>query len=61
MGAVSLGSLTRQAPGAQETQTGTYQPNWASLDKRPIADWYTKAKFGIFIHWGVYSVPSFAP
>ena len=60
MGAVSLGSLTRQAPGAQETQTGTYQPNWASLDKRPIADWYTKAKFGIFIHWGVYSVPAFA-
>lgn len=39
----------------------TYQPNWDSLDKRPIPAWFTEAKFGIFIHWGVYSVPSYAP
>ena len=38
----------------------TYQPAWDSLDKRPTPSWYTGAKFGIFIHWGVYSVPSFA-
>lgn len=38
-----------------------YQPNWASLDQRPSPSWYTDAKFGIFIHWGVYSVPAFAP
>ncbi|MBI1386827.1 MAG: alpha-L-fucosidase [bacterium] len=38
-----------------------YEPNWDSLDKRPIPEWYQDAKFGIFIHWGVYSVPSFAP
>ncbi|HEX4772761.1 MAG TPA: alpha-L-fucosidase [Bryobacteraceae bacterium] len=37
-----------------------YEANWASLDARPIPDWYTKAKFGIFIHWGLYSVPAFA-
>ncbi len=37
-----------------------YEPDWASLDKRPIPSWYTDAKFGIFIHWGVYSVPAFA-
>ncbi|XP_071813119.1 alpha-L-fucosidase-like isoform X2 [Apostichopus japonicus] len=36
-----------------------YTPNWKSLDSRPIPDWYEDAKFGIFIHWGVYSVPSF--
>ncbi|XP_073840092.1 alpha-L-fucosidase [Musca autumnalis] len=35
-----------------------YEPNWASLDKRPLPDWYDEAKVGIFIHWGVYSVPS---
>ncbi len=35
----------------------TYQPNWASLDKRPVPAWFTDAKFGIFIHWGVYAVP----
>lgn len=34
-----------------------YQPNWESLDKRPTPTWYTDAKFGIFIHWGVYAVP----
>ena len=38
---------------------GQYQPNWDSLDKRPLPDWYDEAKFGIFIHWGVFSVPSF--
>ena len=36
-----------------------YQPTWESIDKRPIPKWYTDAKFGIFIHWGVYSVPSY--
>ena len=34
-----------------------YEANWASLDKRPCPKWYLDAKFGIFIHWGVYSVP----
>lgn len=36
-----------------------YEPNWDSLDKRPNPSWYDEAKFGIFIHWGVFSVPSF--
>lgn len=34
-----------------------YEPNWASLDRRPCPEWFLDAKFGIFIHWGVYSVP----
>ena len=38
-----------------------YEPNWDSIDSRPTPDWWSDAKFGIFIHWGVYSVPSFAP
>ena len=42
-----------------ELTAQTYQPNWESLDKRPTPTWYTDAKFGIFIHWGVYSVPAF--
>ena len=37
-----------------------YEANWASLDSRPAPQWYTDAKFGIFIHWGVYSVPSWS-
>ncbi|XP_018566616.1 alpha-L-fucosidase [Anoplophora glabripennis] len=36
-----------------------YSPTWDSLDDRPLPSWYDEAKFGIFIHWGVFSVPSF--
>ena len=36
-----------------------YQANWESLDKRPVPQWYKDSKFGIFIHWGVYSVPAY--
>ena len=35
-----------------------YEPRWESLDKRPTPQWFLDAKFGIFIHWGVYSVPA---
>ncbi|MBC7508300.1 MAG: alpha-L-fucosidase [Ferruginibacter sp.] len=46
---------------ALDSQGQTYSANWASLDKRPIPDWFTYAKFGIFIHWGVYAVTAWAP
>jgi len=36
-------------------------PDWASVDSRPTPAWWSDAKFGVFIHWGVYSVPAFAP
>src|SRR6478752_5442832 len=39
----------------------TYQDNWQSLNKRKIPAWFHQDKFGIFIHWGVYAVPSYAP
>jgi len=35
-----------------------YEPNWNSIDTRPLPGWYDDAKLGIFIHWGVFSVPS---
>jgi len=38
----------------------SYQPNWKSLDTRKVPEWFHNDKFGIFIHWGVYSVPSFS-
>nr|CAB3247398.1 alpha-L-fucosidase-like [Phallusia mammillata] len=36
-----------------------YKPTWESIDSRPLPKWFDEAKFGIFIHWGVYSVPSY--
>jgi alpha-L-fucosidase len=38
-----------------------YEANWESLNKRGIPEWFHQDKFGIFIHWGVYAVPSYAP
>lgn len=39
---------------------GPYQDNWASLSGHPVPTWYQNAKFGIFIHWGVFSVPAYS-
>lgn len=38
-----------------------YENNWESLNSRPVPQWFADAKFGIFIHWGLYSVPAYAP
>ncbi|MEH6305184.1 alpha-L-fucosidase [Olivibacter sp. CPCC 100613] len=38
-----------------------YEPAWSSIDEREIPQWWQDAKFGIFIHWGPYSVPAYAP
>jgi alpha-L-fucosidase len=40
---------------------GPYEPTWESLDAHEVPEWYHDAKLGIFIHWGVYSVPAWAP
>ena len=38
---------------------GPYTDSWESLSAHQVPAWFKKAKFGIFIHWGVYSVPAF--
>jgi alpha-L-fucosidase len=38
-----------------------YQANWKSIDSRPVPAWFEDAKFGIFIHWGLFSVPAWGP
>ncbi len=38
---------------------GPYQDTWESLSAYRVPAWYQNAKFGIFIHWGIYSVPAF--
>ena len=42
-----------------EIAAGPYTLDWASLQAYRVPDWYTRGRFGIFIHWGVYSVPAF--
>jgi alpha-L-fucosidase len=38
---------------------GPFQATWESLIQYQVPAWYEDGKFGIFIHWGVYSVPAF--
>ena len=39
---------------------GPFQADWASLGQHKTPQWYRKGRFGLFIHWGVYSVPAYA-
>ena len=47
------------SPKEIEIPEGPFKPEWESLKKYTVPKWYQDAKFGIFIHWGVYSVPAF--
>ncbi len=47
------------AENARINAHGPFHPDWQSLENYKIPAWYQDAKFGIFIHWGVYSVPAF--
>lgn len=37
---------------------GPYRPDWNSLSGHTPPSWFARAKFGIFIHWGLYSIPA---
>ena len=40
--------------------TEVFQPSWENIaENYKFPEWFVDAKFGIFIHWGVYSVPAF--
>lgn len=41
-------------------EKGRFKPTWDSLQQYRVPRWYEDIKFGIFIHWGVYSVPAFS-
>ena len=43
----------------RQAKDGPYRPDWRSLQNYQEPEWYKDAKFGIFIHWGLYSVPAF--
>ena len=40
--------------------TSAFAPNWQSIGQHKVPEWYQNAKLGIFIHWGLYSVPAWA-
>jgi alpha-L-fucosidase len=38
-----------------------YEPTWKSVRTHAVPEWFDDAKLGIFLHWGLYSVPGWAP
>ncbi|WP_093910260.1 alpha-L-fucosidase [Streptomyces sp. cf386] len=48
------------AAGSAPAAPRTYQPTWDSVNRHPAApEWFRDAKFGIYFHWGVFSVPAY--
>lgn len=56
IGCLSLMLLSSYQTYAQKQ----YTANWDELNARPYPQWFKDAKLGIFIHWGVYSVPAYS-
>lgn len=46
---------------SQADPTGAFQPTWESVSTHTLPEWYDDAKLGVFLHWGLYSVPGWAP
>ena len=58
----SIQHITKQIGEiSAKLQKQTFQPNFESLEKyNAVPEWFKDAKFGIYLHWGVYSVPAFS-
>jgi len=67
---LSLVTISGAHPGEQSTGLSAklvsssaqkFDPTERSLATHRVPSWYMNAKLGIFIHWGIYSVPGYAP
>lgn len=59
--AAAAGGLLRSGVVWATEGPQSYTAAWSSVDQHPPApEWFLDAKFGIYYHWGVFSVPAFA-
>ncbi|MDO8543608.1 MAG: alpha-L-fucosidase [Opitutaceae bacterium] len=62
--AILVAVLPAPAEGASDVRSRegspSFRPDWESLQQYRCPDWFRDAKFGIYTHWGVYSVPQFS-
>jgi alpha-L-fucosidase len=58
---IGNGYVPNTAARADAGEDEPYKPVWASLKTHPIPQWLREGKFGIYTHWGVYSVPAMGP
>ncbi|MGH3166968.1 MAG: alpha-L-fucosidase, partial [Trebonia sp.] len=60
-GAAAAAGLLRPGSAGATVGPRSYSPAWASVDQHPPApEWFQDAKFGVYYHWGVFSVPAFS-
>lgn len=57
---LSLALILGVSMPAAAVEKGQWNADWESLRQRPYPEWFNDAKLGIFIHWGLYSVPSYS-
>lgn len=57
----AIGATALAASPLPSLTATRYQPTLESLNQHPVPAWYDDAKLGIFVHWGLYSVPGWAP
>ena len=60
VGFLALAALLIEAV-AYPQQAQKFEPTWESLKRHQVPEWFQDAKLGIFVHWGLYSVPAWAP
>lgn len=59
-GAAAAGNVLRAAVAEATAGPSSYTASWSSVDQHPAAaEWFQDAKFGIYYHWGAFSVPAF--
>ncbi|MEN8193930.1 MAG: alpha-L-fucosidase [Bacteroidota bacterium] len=56
---ISLAQENNSVQAQEDQSVKKWEANWESLRSRPYPDWFKEAKLGIFIHWGVSSVPAY--
>ncbi|MBE1495837.1 alpha-L-fucosidase [Amycolatopsis lexingtonensis] len=60
VGGAAAAGLLRGGIASATAGPSSYTPTWSSVDQHPpAAEWFQDAKFGIYFHWGVFSVPAF--
>lgn len=62
MAAAGAGAIYGCGNGSDQpaATAGQFEPNWESIRTHQVPQWYDDAKLGIFVHWGLYSVPAWA-
>ncbi len=61
LAATTLAANFAQAQFGPASPPAKYDASWESLRRHPMPAWFNDAKLGIFVHWGLYSVPAWAP